>query len=126
MLILIHCYLILFRLLFQFHKQQNSKKPGSVHAVYLVTGFTIPVTPTDLPQTEQADGEDAHMQSSPFMSSSMPQQEDEEEHLAVKTVTLCREEDLEGEKNFNSNFCPVPEHSKYRCISQKIRGQSKG
>ncbi|KAL8862117.1 MAG: hypothetical protein Q9178_001572 [Gyalolechia marmorata] len=70
--------------------------PGSVHAVYLVTGFTIPVRPTDLPQIEQADGEDAHMQSSPFMSSSMPQQEDEEEHLAVKTVTLCREEDLEA------------------------------
>ncbi|KAL8913800.1 MAG: hypothetical protein Q9171_001403 [Xanthocarpia ochracea] len=89
------------RLLFQFHKQQNSKKPGSVHAVYLVTGFTIPVTPTDLPQTEQANGEDAHMQSSPFMSSSMPQQEDEEEHLAVKTVTLCREEDLEAHKAVN-------------------------
>ncbi|KAL8915618.1 MAG: hypothetical protein Q9172_006835 [Xanthocarpia lactea] len=114
------------RLLFQFHKQQNSKKPGSVHAVYLVTGFTIPVTPTDLPQTEQADGEDAHMQSSPFMSSSMPQQEDEEEPLAVKTVTLCREEDLEGEKIFNLNLCPLPEHSEDRCISHKDQRSKRG
>lgn len=84
------------------------------------------MTPTDLPRTEPADGEDAHMQSSPFMSSSMLQQEDEEEHLAVKTVTLCREEDLEGEKIFNLSLCPVPEHSQDRCISQKIRGQSEG
>ncbi|KAI4258996.1 MAG: hypothetical protein L6R42_004809 [Xanthoria sp. 1 TBL-2021] len=86
-------------LLFQFHKQQNSKKPGSVHAVYLVTGYIIPVTPTSSAQYEQADGEDAHMQSSPFMSSSMPQQEEEEERLAVKTVTLCREEELEAAKH---------------------------
>ena len=42
------------------------------------------------------DGEDAHMQSSPFMSSSMPQPGEEEEQVAVKTVTLCREEDQEG------------------------------
>ncbi|KAI4227508.1 MAG: hypothetical protein L6R36_002348 [Xanthoria steineri] len=86
------------RLLFQFHKQQNSKKPGSVHAVYLVAGYISPVTPTSSAQYEQADGEDAHMQSSPFMSSSMPQQDEEEEQLAVKTVTLCREEDLEEVK----------------------------
>lgn len=91
-------YFVIFRLLFQFHKQQNSKKPGSVHAVYLVTGYVYPLTPTSSAQYEQADGEDAHMQSSPFMSSSMPQQDEEEEQLAVKTITLCREEDLEGEQ----------------------------
>ncbi|KAL8769982.1 MAG: hypothetical protein Q9209_004229 [Squamulea sp. 1 TL-2023] len=83
------------RLLFQFHKQQNSKKPGSVHAIYLVTGFIIPLTPTNSGQATQADGEDAFMQSSPFMSSSMPHREDEEEPLAVKTISICREEDLE-------------------------------
>ncbi|CAL8578247.1 CDC27 protein [Xanthoria parietina] len=86
------------RLLFQFHKQQNSKKPGSVHAVYLVTGYISPVTPTSSAQYEQADGEDVHMQSSPFMSSSMPRQDEDEEQLAVKTVTLCREEYLEDVK----------------------------
>lgn len=42
------------------------------------------------------DGEDARMQSSPFMSSSMPQPEEDEGQVAIKTVTLCREEHLEG------------------------------
>ncbi|KAI4242110.1 MAG: hypothetical protein L6R40_004152, partial [Gallowayella cf. fulva] len=83
-------------LLSQFHKQQNSKKPGSVHAVYLITGFITPSTSAVSTQTEQANGEDAHMQSSPFMSSSMPQQQDDEEQLAVKTITVCREEDLQA------------------------------
>ena len=87
----------ILRLLFQFHKQQNAKKPGSVHAVYVITGYTIPVAPpTSSPNGTIMDGEDAHMQSSPFMSSSMPQPGEEEEQVAVKTVTLCREEDLEG------------------------------
>ncbi|KAL9637629.1 MAG: hypothetical protein Q9204_001792 [Flavoplaca sp. TL-2023a] len=85
------------RLLFQFHKQQNAKKPGSIHAVYVFTGYTIPVAPPTASQNGTImDGEDAHMQSSPFMSSSMPQLEEEEEQAAIKTVTLCREEDLEG------------------------------
>ncbi|KAI4261120.1 MAG: hypothetical protein L6R42_003673 [Xanthoria sp. 1 TBL-2021] len=107
----------------QFHKQQNSKKPGSVHAVYLVTGYIVPVTPTSSAHFEQADGEDAHMQSSPFMSSSMPQHEEEEERLSVKTVTLCREEDLEGEEILHSK--PGLLHN-YKMIneSHQIRGQS--
>ncbi|KAL8853521.1 MAG: hypothetical protein Q9221_001680 [Calogaya cf. arnoldii] len=91
-------------LLFQFHKQQNAKKPGSVHAVYLVTGYIVPVTPTSSTRDEQADGEDAHMQSSPFMSSSMPQPVEEDAQLAVKTVTICREEDLEGKEILYSNI----------------------
>lgn len=66
--------------------------------MYLVTGYISPVTPTSSAQYEQADGEDVHMQSSPFMSSSMPRQDEDEEQLAVKTVTLCREEYLEGEQ----------------------------
>lgn len=123
MLLLSCSYLVIFRLLFQFHKQQNSKKPGSVHAVYLVTGYIVPVTPTSSAHFEQADGEDAHMQSSPFMSSSMPQQEEEEERLSVKTVTLCREEDLEGEEILHSK--PGLLHN-YKMIneSHQIRGQS--
>ncbi|KAL8668713.1 MAG: hypothetical protein Q9168_006671 [Polycauliona sp. 1 TL-2023] len=100
------------RLLFQFHKQQNSKKPGSVHAVYLVTGYLIPVTPaTSSSQSGPVDGEDAHMQSSPFMSSSMPQPEDDEDQLAVKTVTLCREEDLKDIKARSSGEISIHVYS---------------
>ncbi|KAL8699139.1 MAG: hypothetical protein Q9224_001548, partial [Gallowayella concinna] len=77
---------------------QNSKKPGSVHAVYLITGFIVPTTSAASTQVEQANGEDTHMRSSPFMSSSMPQRQDDEEQSDVKTITICREEDLQEVK----------------------------
>jgi len=44
----------------------------------------------------QKDGEDTYMQSSPFMSSSMPQEESIHEASPLKVVTLAKEEDLEG------------------------------
>ncbi|KAF1839527.1 hypothetical protein BDW02DRAFT_593872 [Decorospora gaudefroyi] len=47
------------RMLFEFHKRQNAKKPNSVHATYLVTG-----TPRRAEQTIDTD-----MRSPPFMSS---------------------------------------------------------
>lgn len=84
-------------MLFDFHKQQNSKKPGSVHAVHLVCGLAAGSSSAVSTQDVQADGEDAHMQSSPFMSSSMPQKDDnDEEPPAVRSIAICREEDLEG------------------------------
>lgn len=83
-------------MLFDFHKQENSKKPGSIHAVYLVCGFVSAAPSAPSTQLEQKDGEDVSMQSSPFMSSSMPQKEEDDELLTAKTVVLCREEDLEG------------------------------
>ncbi|KAL8812424.1 MAG: hypothetical protein Q9223_000339 [Gallowayella weberi] len=78
--------------------QQNSKKPGSVHAIYLITGIVVPKSSEASAQVEQADGEDAYMQSSPFMSSSMPHRRDDEELLAVKSITICRQEDLQEVK----------------------------
>ncbi|KAL8796430.1 MAG: hypothetical protein Q9182_007389, partial [Xanthomendoza sp. 2 TL-2023] len=87
------------RVLSQFHKQQNSKKPGSVHAIYLITGIVVPKSSTASTQVEQADGEDAHMRSSPFTSSSMPHRQDDEDLLAVKTISICREEDLQEALN---------------------------
>lgn len=83
-------------MLFHFHRQQKSKKPGSVHAIYLLSGFIAPAAPATTTQHGSADGEDAYMQSSPFMSSSMPQKEDDEEPQPIKSISMCREEDLEG------------------------------
>ncbi|KAL8886106.1 MAG: hypothetical protein Q9192_006538 [Flavoplaca navasiana] len=79
------------RLLFQFHKQQNAKKPGSIHAVYVITGYTrLVAPPTSSQNGTMMDGEDAHMQSSPFMSSSMPQPEEEEEQVAnIQLLSEC-------------------------------------
>ncbi|KAL8779539.1 MAG: hypothetical protein Q9194_001391 [Teloschistes cf. exilis] len=77
-------------------EQENSKKPGSIHAVYLVCGFVSAAPSAPSTQLEHKDGEDVSMQSSPFMSSSMPQKEEDDEFSTAKTVVLCREEDLEG------------------------------
>ncbi|KAL8873886.1 MAG: hypothetical protein Q9174_000715 [Haloplaca sp. 1 TL-2023] len=65
-------------MLFEFHKQQNCKKAGSVHAVYLVSGLLAEGRSAVSTQNLQTDGEDAHMQSSPFLSSSIPQKDDTE------------------------------------------------
>ena len=81
-------------MLYDFHHSQNARKPGSVHATYLLYG-TASAKPIPLEESQQV-GEDASMQSSPFMSSSMPQEESIHETPPVKVVTLAREEDLEG------------------------------
>ena len=88
--------LILYSMLFQFHKQQNSKKPGSAHAIYLLSGFQNPKVSAPPSPKVAADGEDTYMQSSPFMSSSLQQKDNDEEPYAVRSVVMCREEDLES------------------------------
>jgi len=82
------------RMLYDFHYSQNARKPGSVHATYLLYG-TAGAKPMPAEES-QKDGEDIYMQSSPFMSSSMPQEESIQEAPPLKVVTLAREEDLEG------------------------------
>ena len=47
-------------------------------------------------EEKQQDGEDSYMQSSPFMSSSMPHEESIDEARSVKVIMLAREEDLES------------------------------
>ncbi|KAF2721614.1 hypothetical protein K431DRAFT_246883 [Polychaeton citri CBS 116435] len=95
------------QMLFEFHRKQNAKKPGSVHATYLISGTTFPTAQKNNLQsqsqtnTTDLDG-DVGMQSSPPMpASSMPESdaadEDrvEEQSVPVKTVMLVKEEQLE-------------------------------
>lgn len=91
-------------MLYEFHRQQNAKKPGAVHATYLVSG-----TKQENHATESGgkkDGEDEYMQSSPFMSSSMPQQNEDTGETSVLSVSLVREEELESATALSS--APVP------------------
>lgn len=81
-------------MLYDFHHTQNARKPGSVHATYLLYG-TVNAKPSP-PEVKQQDGEDSYMQSSPFMSSSMSKEGSAHEALPVKVMTLANEEDLEG------------------------------
>ena len=86
-------------MLYEFHHQQLSNKPGSVHATYLLSGTGLPTQPPLANGNHAKDGEDDQMQSSPFMSSSMPDQEVNFEQIPVQHVVLSREEDLESKSN---------------------------
>jgi DNA polymerase delta subunit 3 len=80
-------------MLFDFHHNQNARKPKSVHATYIVSG-TKRTVKHDKAGAGQ-DGDDTVMQSSPFMSS-MPEQIEEEEPIKKTAITITREEELEG------------------------------
>ncbi|KUJ07035.1 uncharacterized protein LY89DRAFT_790120 [Mollisia scopiformis] len=82
-------------MLYEFHRQQNGKKPGTIHATYLISG-TKQKEPEVANDAVEQDGEDTHMQSSPpFMSSSMPQPQETSDDSGVLSITLVREENLD-------------------------------
>ena len=86
------------QMLYEFHRKQNAKKPGSVHATYLLTGTRRVETPA--PQTNGGanQDEDTPMQSSPpFPSSSAPKQDVhmDERQSVVRSIMLVKQEDLE-------------------------------
>jgi DNA polymerase delta subunit 3 len=81
-------------MLYEFHQQQNAKKPGTVHATYLVSGTKQQENLAI--ESGKKDGEDEYMQSSPFMSSSMPQPSEGTGETSVLSVSLAREEELES------------------------------
>jgi DNA polymerase delta subunit 3 len=99
------------RMLYDFHHTQTAKKPGSVHATYLITGV---LQPEQQPLSQATNGllsqhdEDTPMESSPFPSSypepaPEPSFESEdaepaEEPVHNTTVLLVREEELEEAK----------------------------
>ncbi|KAF2217170.1 hypothetical protein CERZMDRAFT_93224 [Cercospora zeae-maydis SCOH1-5] len=87
------------QMLYEFHRKQNTKKPGSVHATYLVTGTKQTSTQTNGVQS-QNDGEDTVMRSSPPLPSSSFQRpdEDEQESVPIKTIMIVKEENLEQAK----------------------------
>ncbi|TGO40035.1 hypothetical protein BHYA_0043g00210 [Botrytis hyacinthi] len=80
-------------MLFEFHRVQNAKKPGTIYATYLIGGTKKKEAPTEI--EAQKDGEDDYMQSSPFVGSSMPQAEGSTGEGSTLSITLTREEDLE-------------------------------
>ena len=89
-------------MLYEFHRKQNAKKPGTVHATYLLTGIRrIHSLSTHPNGVHSHDGEDTVMQSSPvFPSSSVPMQDETmEEASLMRTILLVKEEDLEQAKN---------------------------
>lgn len=86
------------QMLYEFHRKQNSKKPGSVHATYVITG-TKRNTQTNGVHS-QDDGEDSVMRSSPPLpGSSMPQSQDEAPTpTSTRSIMLVKEEHLDQAK----------------------------
>jgi hypothetical protein len=82
-------------MLYEFHRHENSKKAKSVNATYLIIGVPRQSRKSDPNGTHAKDGDDDIMQSSPFMSS-VPQQDEPEGEPKITSVTLAREEDLNG------------------------------
>ena len=77
-------------MLYEFYQQQNGRRRGRVHATYLLSGVA---RQEKLPKQ---DNDDTQMQSSLFLSSSMPQPEDNTGETGVLSIILVKEEDLDG------------------------------
>lgn len=86
----------ILRMLYEFYRQQNGKKPGSVHATYLISGCRRRQDPTFSRKGLIEDGEDEYMQSSPFRSSPVQQVDGVVEDSPLLSITLVKEEDLKG------------------------------
>ncbi|TVY18646.1 DNA polymerase delta subunit 3 [Lachnellula arida] len=103
--------------------QQNAKKPGAVHATYLVSGTKRKETLVVTNGGATKDGEDDYMQSSPFMSSSMPQPEEDTGETSVLSISLVREEELDDVTREMQELCatedPLESASKYGSIASK-------
>ena len=83
-------------MLYEFYTTQRIKNPKSINATYLLDG--VPKAPKQSRTNEyQQDGEDTHILSSPYVSSSVPHQEDQAEAAPSRSIILAKEEDLEGE-----------------------------
>ncbi|KAI4094070.1 MAG: hypothetical protein LQ348_004063 [Seirophora lacunosa] len=63
--------------------------------------------PAPTAQNGSGGDEDSYMQSSPFMSSSMLQKEDSEEPSAVRSIAMCREEELEEIKKTYQSLASI-------------------
>lgn len=86
-------------MLFDFHQTQNARKPGALHATYLITGRKPPQPSSQTSNGVHKDGEDTVQPSSPFMSSFAEKDEPmEEAPRSILTVTLVAEEKVEGER----------------------------
>lgn len=84
----------LHSILFEFHCNENAKKPQTVHATYVISG--IQKAPEQAPTNGHADDEDEMMESSPYLPSSMPNQDASSDSIRTTSIVLAREEDLEG------------------------------
>jgi DNA polymerase delta subunit 3 len=92
------------RMLYDFHAHENGKKPGSVHATYLLSGMRKVNEQPALTNGQHGAGhEDEPVPSSPppftssMLQSSQQNGDSEDTDVStIRTITLVREESLDG------------------------------
>lgn len=75
-------------MLYEFHRNQNAKRPGAVHATYLIYGSKKAPDTASAPQR----GNDGDIE----MTSSAPETEPLDEVVPTLTLSLVPEEQLKG------------------------------
>ncbi|GAB1201237.1 hypothetical protein APSETT444_010626 [Aspergillus pseudonomiae] len=86
-------------MLYDFHHNENSKKPQSVNATYIVTGVQKAPAPATNGHANGEENRDDVFPSSPYLSSSMPNQDSTPDTVPMASILLVREEDLEDAKS---------------------------
>ncbi|KAL4733264.1 DNA polymerase subunit Cdc27 [Aspergillus similis] len=110
------------QMLYEFHLNENSKKPSSVHATYVLTGVPKPTESArnGAATNGNGDNEDDIMPSSPYISSSLPNPENESDQIPVSAVLLAREEDLEDAKSTFESISSIYIYSLQPTILQDL------
>ncbi|KAJ5227380.1 uncharacterized protein N7469_007386 [Penicillium citrinum] len=106
------------QMLFEFHHNENAKKPQSVHATYVISGFQRPL---EAPTTNgRAKDEDEVMQSSPYLPSSMPGRDVQSNSPRVLSIIIAREEDLEDAKSTFQSISTIHVYSVQPTVLQDL------
>ncbi|KAL1961130.1 hypothetical protein VTO42DRAFT_3075 [Malbranchea cinnamomea] len=85
------------RMLYEFHRHENSKKPNSVYATYIVIGVPEPEARSNGHLRD--DDDDENLQNSFSMSSQLVPGDSDKESIPVTEVRLVREEELSAVKS---------------------------
>ncbi|KAF1810501.1 hypothetical protein P152DRAFT_460641 [Eremomyces bilateralis CBS 781.70] len=82
------------QMLYEFHRAQNGRQPGSVHATYLISGLRRIDEPAKT-NGSHPDGDDVKMADSSFAHSEMSEGPSQQPETLVKAVQVIPEEKLE-------------------------------
>lgn len=90
------------QILYEFHHAENIKRPRSVDATYIITGaqkLEEGASTSVANGIHKDQGDDDVMPSSPYISSSLPNQDADSQAVQRASVILVREEDLNDAKS---------------------------
>ncbi|RAL04176.1 uncharacterized protein BO80DRAFT_422538 [Aspergillus ibericus CBS 121593] len=110
------------QMLYDFHQTENNKKPNSVNATYIITGVQKSPELTSAANGAQDSFYDNNgiPPSSPYVSSSMPNQDAVTDEIAISSVLLVREEDLEDAKSTFQSISSIHVYSLQPTVLQDL------